>query len=108
MKISILMKKIVTKHLNEIDFIEEGDKVSKLLRTKYDSGCIACEDCYNNCPNGAIYMEGKHAVIDPVVCEDCNMCQYVCSHNIIKAQEVPEHIYKQRKAMELEEGGYWL
>ncbi|MCR5517541.1 MAG: 4Fe-4S binding protein [Lachnospiraceae bacterium] len=86
---------------SSVDDYEDKSKVC-------DSGCIACEDCYNNCPNGAIYMEGKHAVIDPVVCEDCNMCQYVCSHNIIKAQEVPEHIYKQRKAMELEEGGYWL
>ena len=34
--LSILMKKIVTKRLNEIDFVEEGNQVSKLLRTKYD------------------------------------------------------------------------
>lgn len=86
---------------SSVDDYEDKSKVC-------DSGCIACEDCYNNCPNGAIYMEGKHAVIDPAVCEDCNMCQYVCSHNIIKAQTVPEYIYKQREAMDLEEGGYWL
>ena len=53
-------------------------------------------------------MEDKHAVIDPSVCEDCNMCQYVCSNNVIKAQKVPEHIYKQREAMDMQEGGYWL
>jgi ferredoxin len=83
---------------SSIDDYEDKSKVC-------DSGCIACEDCYNNCPNGAIYMQGKHAVIDPTVCEDCNMCQYVCSRNVIKMQEVPEYIYKQRQAMDSAEGG---
>lgn len=73
-----------------------------------DSGCIGCRDCYNNCPNGAIFMQDMHAVIDSDICEDCNVCQYVCSHNVIKAQKVPEHIYQQHEAMNLEEGGYWL
>ncbi|MBR6896830.1 MAG: 4Fe-4S binding protein [Lachnospiraceae bacterium] len=64
-----------------------------------DSACIACEDCVRNCPNGAIYMEDRHAVIDPCLCEDCNMCQYVCRRNIIKAQQVPEYIYDQHEAL---------
>ncbi len=70
-----------------------------------DSACIACEDCVRNCPNGAIYMEEKHAVIDTCLCEDCNMCQYVCRRNIIKQQQVPEYIYAQHEAMKDEEEG---
>ena len=69
-----------------------------------DSGCIGCEDCKNNCPNGAIFMEEKHAVIDPNICEDCNMCQYICQRNVIKEQEVPEYIFKQREVLGLGEG----
>ena len=64
-----------------------------------DSGCIGCEDCRNNCPNQAIYMESKHAVIDFELCDDCRMCQYVCPRDVIKGQEVPEYIYRQREAM---------
>lgn len=64
-----------------------------------DSACIGCEDCVKNCPNGAIYMEDAHAVIDCSLCEDCNMCQYVCRNNCIKAMSVPEYIYRQREAM---------
>ena len=64
-----------------------------------DSGCIGCEDCRNNCPNQAIYMDSKHAVIDPELCDDCRMCQYVCPRDVIKGQEVPEYIYSQREAM---------
>ena len=70
-----------------------------------DSACIGCEDCVKNCPNGAIYMEDKHAVIDHCLCEDCNMCQYVCRNNVIKGMTVPEYIYQQREALKLEEGG---
>ena len=34
--LSILMRKIISKPLNEIDFLEEGNEIKKLLRTKYD------------------------------------------------------------------------
>ena len=68
------------------------------------SSCIACEDCVNNCPNGAIYMEDKHAVIDHELCENCNVCQYVCSRRIIKEMEVPEYTYLQREALGIRKG----
>ena len=68
------------------------------------SACIACEDCVNNCPNGAIYMEDKHAVIDHELCENCNVCQYVCSRRIIKEMEVPEYTYLQREALGIRKG----
>lgn len=69
-----------------------------------DSACIACGDCWNNCPNNVIYQEGKHAVIDPAICEDCNVCQYMCARGVIKELEVPEYIFKQREALGLQEG----
>ena len=69
-----------------------------------DSGCIACGDCKANCPNLAIYAEGKHAVIDPEICEDCKVCQYMCARGVIKEQEVPEYIFLQREALGIREG----
>lgn len=68
------------------------------------SACIACEDCVNNCPNGAIFMKDKHAEIDPELCENCNVCQYVCARHVIKEQEVPEYNYLQREALGMREG----
>ena len=69
-----------------------------------DSGCIGCWDCKANCPNGAIFEEEKHAVIDPSLCDDCNMCQYVCQRDMIKKIEVPDYIYMQREALDATEG----
>lgn len=69
-----------------------------------DSGCIACEDCFSNCPNGAIYMEGAHAKIDTDICENCEVCQYMCPRYVIVEQVVPEYTYLQREALGLERG----
>ena len=68
------------------------------------SGCIACESCVDNCPNGAIYMEDKHAVIDPEICENCKVCEYVCARHVIREQQVPEYNYLQREALGIREG----
>lgn len=68
------------------------------------SGCIACEDCKNNCPNGAIYMEDAHAVVDPEICENCQVCSYMCSREVIKERVVPEYNYLQREALGMKEG----
>lgn len=68
------------------------------------TGCLYCRDCESNCPNLAIYEDGTHTVIDPEICEDCHVCQYVCPRNVIKQQEVPEYIFKQREALGIEEG----
>lgn len=69
-----------------------------------DSGCINCHDCLVNCPQGAIYAEEAHTVIDPEICEDCNVCQYMCPRFLIKETEVPEHIFLQREALGIKEG----
>ncbi len=69
-----------------------------------DGACVGCGDCQANCPNGAIYMKDAHAVIDPDICEDCHMCQYVCSRNVIKELKVPEFIFTQREVMGVGKG----
>lgn len=69
-------------------------------KRKYCStGCVLCGDCKANCPNGAIYKEGTHACVDPEICEDCNVCQYVCARKVIKEQVVPEYIFLQHEAV---------
>lgn len=68
------------------------------------SSCIACEDCADNCPNGAIHMEEAHAVIDPELCENCQVCQYMCQREVIQERVVPEYNYLQRAALRIREG----
>ncbi|MBR3375848.1 MAG: 4Fe-4S binding protein, partial [Firmicutes bacterium] len=68
------------------------------------TGCLFCEDCKANCPNLAIYADGTHTVIDPEICEDCHVCQYVCPRNVIKETVVPEYIFAQREALGIREG----
>ncbi|MDO4481313.1 MAG: 4Fe-4S binding protein [Bacillota bacterium] len=68
------------------------------------AACIGCGDCAANCPNGAIYMEDNHAVVDPELCENCQVCQYVCRRNIIREREVPEYNYLQTDALNAEKG----
>lgn len=68
------------------------------------TGCSGCFDCEANCPNLAIYEDGTHSVIDPQLCEDCHVCQYVCPRNVIKELEVPEYIFLQREALGIQEG----
>ncbi len=43
-------------------------------------------------------------IIDPELCEDCHVCQYVCPRNVIKEQVVPEYIFAQREALGIREG----
>lgn len=61
--------------------------------------CEGCKDCMNNCPNGAIFFEGCHAVVDTELCENCNVCQYVCFKGVIQERAVPEYNYLQRDAL---------
>ncbi len=68
------------------------------------SACIGCSDCAANCPNGAIYMEEAHAVVDSEICENCQVCQYICARGIIKEREVPEYSYLQEAALAMRKG----
>lgn len=68
-----------------------------------NTGCVGCLYCKDNCPNLAMYEEGTHSTIDPELCEDCHVCQYMCPRTVIKELEVPEYIFLQRKALGLQE-----
>lgn len=65
-------------------------------------GCIGCGDCADNCPNGAIEMVAGNPVIDGEKCENCNICSYVCSRNLIAERIVPESNYLQIDAMKID------
>ncbi len=67
-------------------------------------GCAGCGDCEENCPNDAIYMEGRHCVVDPDTCENCHACEYICSRGVIEDRTVPEYNYLQRAVLKLSEG----
>ena len=73
-------------------------------RYSCEDGCVACGDCRENCPNGAIYMEDAHAVIDPQLCENCRICVSLCRTDVIRELDVPEYNYLQKAAMEAEKG----
>ncbi len=65
-------------------------------------GCIGCGDCADNCPNNAIEMVAGNPVIDDDKCENCEICSYVCSRNLIAERIVPEHNYLQMDALKID------
>lgn len=46
--------------------------------------CIACGECYEECPHEAIYYVDKCYVIDHLTCTCCGTCASVCSVGAIK------------------------
>ncbi|MFQ7472941.1 MAG: 4Fe-4S binding protein [Anaerovoracaceae bacterium] len=66
-------------------------------------GCIGCGDCADNCPCGAISMERGYPVVNPMMCENCGVCTYVCSRDVIKVKIVPEYNYMQMDAMKIDD-----
>jgi MinD superfamily P-loop ATPase len=56
--------------------------------------CINCGRCYQYCRFDAVMKLDDRYEIDPMECEGCGVCEYVCSANAI--------------TMPVREGGYWF
>lgn len=51
---------------------------------RLDSGeCIACGECEEACPFGAIEVDGDVAIVDEAVCMGCGVCVSVCSEQAL-------------------------
>lgn len=47
--------------------------------------CVACGECMNVCPRGAIQvMDGIRAVVNETTCVGCGLCVNTCPAGIIK------------------------
>jgi ferredoxin len=47
--------------------------------------CVCCGQCVNVCPNGAISVTVKRALVDPGKCDDCEECVFACVNGAIAA-----------------------
>ena len=50
---------------------------------------VACSNCLNVCPTGAITSAGEHVAIDPMVCAGCGSCSAVCPSGAISYDAPP-------------------
>jgi len=48
--------------------------------------CIACGECVDVCPVGAIAESDDKYAIDPEVCLDCGICASTCPQEAISEQ----------------------
>ncbi len=58
-------------------------KVEEHLCAHSRAETIACSNCLNICPTGAITPQGEHVVIDPMICAGCGACSAVCPSGAI-------------------------
>ena len=54
------------------------------------SACKGCKKCVTACPFGALYMEGKLAVLKPDECRACNACVKACPFKAITSMAKAE------------------
>ncbi|WP_170421582.1 4Fe-4S binding protein [Ruegeria arenilitoris] len=50
---------------------------------------VACTNCLNICPTGAITSAGEHVEIDPMICAGCGSCAAVCPSTAITYEDPP-------------------
>ncbi len=67
------------------------DKGTK-TRVACNIGCIGCRNCQNNCPEGAVTVNGNISVIDYEKCVGCGICAENCPRNIIEIPVVQSNV----------------
>ncbi|WP_420584242.1 4Fe-4S binding protein [Ruegeria sp.] len=50
---------------------------------------VACTNCLDICPTGAITSAGEYVAIDPMVCAGCGACAAVCPSTAITYEDPP-------------------
>jgi len=50
---------------------------------------VACTNCLDICPTGAITPAGEHVAIDPMICAGCGECAAVCPSTAITYEDPP-------------------
>ncbi|WP_170557801.1 4Fe-4S binding protein [Ruegeria atlantica] len=50
---------------------------------------VACTNCLDICPTGAIKPAGEHVEIDPMICAGCGECAAVCPSTAITYEDPP-------------------
>ncbi|MCA0928708.1 4Fe-4S binding protein [Ruegeria profundi] len=50
---------------------------------------VACTNCLDICPTGAITPAGEHVSIDPMVCAGCGACAALCPSTAITYEDPP-------------------
>jgi len=55
-------------------------------------GCVGLGDCASVCPNGAILVQNKRAVIIPEKCSACGMCVSACPQKLIVLQSAKKSV----------------
>ena len=56
--------------------------------------CVACGVCIEECPVGAISMNGEGAVIDERMCIRCGKCHDVCPQEAVRhdSERIPQEV----------------
>jgi len=56
--------------------------------------CVACGVCVDECPVGAIAMNGEGAVIDEKACIRCGRCHDVCPREAVRhdSERIPDDV----------------
>ncbi|MBU2358192.1 MAG: 4Fe-4S binding protein [Alphaproteobacteria bacterium] len=50
---------------------------------------VACTNCLDLCPTGAITPDGDHVTVDPLICAGCGACSAVCPSGAISFDAPP-------------------
>jgi len=52
-----------------------------------ESLCRGCQRCVDACPNRAISVFARLAIVDSLKCVECEKCMEVCMHGAITFRE---------------------